>query len=530
MIRRGQSVPWRPALRVLAFTLTVCMTYGGAVNLGVFGILPALPYVAVMVWMAWRWRGAYLKVTVAVWLVCGALWGLKHQPTRVFYPAIGREFELGEAACLVRVSELQLSWVTLYAAISQAESGSTPVCDSRDLRLDLDREGPEFPHQVLQAGQVMRVKRMVVSHPDFSEHYDLVVDTGLGDMTLSPDLYRMKKLALRWHDTGQPVRPEDLRRAVFYQPSLWMYWAPKPLYWVMALPERLKVWRDAVYAYFGYPPLPEAPRAWVPPPSPPLLSSSSPVGPPAPRDFSRSRDALLPPNDPGIGEDVEQVQQHLTSQGWWARFDHGDSLAGSDRNRNGMRDDMDDWLRSQELTPQQAKAAQDMAQSLQRVLTLSLPWPSPRPGSGQGQGQRPGAASARAASGPDGEATPSPADFAQRLSPQQARQARRLWSQANDALNCLYAAWALENQAWLGRYLAREAGRSSGSDQATASDLSQERPSTLWMTQLEVLTANTPRRREHFRRNLQVLMALERPDHLSGAASKASDATCGLKP
>jgi hypothetical protein len=61
--RFNMTAPWKRILLLYTFALFI---YAGAINLGVFGIFPATPFLIFVLWMAWKWRGKYAIATAAI--------------------------------------------------------------------------------------------------------------------------------------------------------------------------------------------------------------------------------------------------------------------------------------------------------------------------------------------------------------------------------------------------------------------------------------------------------------------------------
>lgn len=220
--KRGR--PWGWFKRIVVFTLAVCMTYGGSVNLGLFDIFPALPFTALMVWMAIRFKGVYAVLTPMVLMACVALWVMKRDASStVFFPAVGREFWLGSDACVVEQRDKKGK---PRLALRLADAAPQPVCLEKDIKPQA--EGPVLPHHALPRGHRGVIKRVQVQHELLGEHYALVTDTPLGELTIRPESKNLRPVLI-WSDEYRVVDEFALRRQIFAVPSALMYWPTLPV-------------------------------------------------------------------------------------------------------------------------------------------------------------------------------------------------------------------------------------------------------------------------------------------------------------
>lgn len=74
--------------------------------------------------------------------------------------------------------------------------------------------------------------------------------------------------------------------------------------------------------------------------------------------------SLEPLSEPSIGARIEQLER----SGVLPTLDRSDSLEGPDANGNQVRDDIEQWIAAQGLTPPQQKAALQVARGLQLTL------------------------------------------------------------------------------------------------------------------------------------------------------------------
>lgn len=197
-------------LDALLFALACVGAYGGAVNQGGFGIFPGLPFFGFLVYFASRQDTRYRKAAIVTLCILGALYGLKHLQTPVFQPLVGEEVRLAEDACWLRYDRYATGEVDL-AVYPKGLCGHNSEY--------IEETG------ALPAGQVLMVTAVSVSHADFGERYAFTVDTEYGSAKVYPD-----KLSAQFQKlNGDPVVESDLRRGIFYYPSLLMYWALVPV-------------------------------------------------------------------------------------------------------------------------------------------------------------------------------------------------------------------------------------------------------------------------------------------------------------
>lgn len=78
--------------------------------------------------------------------------------------------------------------------------------------------------EILLKGSELKVKKISVSNADLGEDYIIHADTKLGELTL----YNHQYESATWID-GQKIDQKDLRRAIFYIPSLILYWPIIPI-------------------------------------------------------------------------------------------------------------------------------------------------------------------------------------------------------------------------------------------------------------------------------------------------------------
>ena len=183
-----------PALKVVLFIIACVGCYGGAVNYGGFDYLPAIPFIFFVIYAAALWRKFYLVVAIVLFLICTPLYILKKQHGPLFHPAIGKEFSFKQDMCL-------------------APSGPDSVIAS-----PVTEDRPCYQSKILPVKTILKISRISVSNADMGETYVIHAATPEGELYLSHN-----------YDTavwpnGEVIQQSDLRRLVFYAPSLMMYW------------------------------------------------------------------------------------------------------------------------------------------------------------------------------------------------------------------------------------------------------------------------------------------------------------------
>jgi hypothetical protein len=194
------------------FILLSCFTFGGAVNYGIFGFLPAIPFIVGLFFLSTLGGWSFRVMGVIVFITSFSFYTLKHQHGRLFHPAFGKEMVVAKDLCLVR-----------FNSMSMVSSMNKGKCSGAQF-------GSSIGAGVLSKGTVLKVKDVYVSNADFGEEYYMKFDTFLGEVNESQ--FNKKDPELVWKD-GSPVTNSDLRRRIFFYPSMLMLWALIP--WILTL-------------------------------------------------------------------------------------------------------------------------------------------------------------------------------------------------------------------------------------------------------------------------------------------------------
>lgn len=184
-----------PFLKVILFAMACAVTYGGAVNYGGFDYLPAIPFILFILFAAAVWKKFYLIVTIVLALICTPLYILKKQHGPLFHPAIGKEFSFKQDMCFRPSSPGSVLVMPITEDLTCHES------------------------KVLKANTVLKISRISVSNADMGETYVIHAATAEGELYLSGNYDN----AAIWPN-GEAIQQSDLRRLIFYGPSLLMYW------------------------------------------------------------------------------------------------------------------------------------------------------------------------------------------------------------------------------------------------------------------------------------------------------------------
>jgi len=78
-----------------------------------------------------------------------------------------------------------------------------------------------------------------------------------------------------------------------------------------------------------------------------------------------------PPTPPGSLTLAQQIEQ-LERKGGYPTLDRSSDIAGPDANKNGVRDDVEAWISTLDVTAPQRKALMQSARSLQQTLLVDL--------------------------------------------------------------------------------------------------------------------------------------------------------------
>lgn len=192
-------------LKLILFLISCVGVYGGAVNYGGFDFLPAIPFLAFVVFVSVKWKKLYRTATLALIFICASLYLLKLQHGSLFHPALEKEFMFKYDVCLA-----------FYEKTAFVRK--------------LDDKNPCVSDLLVKAKTPLKISRISVSNADMGEVYVIHSKTPHGELYYSFNYDRgpvFDNLAI-WPN-GEPIQQEDLRRDIFYVPSLMMYWPVFPI-------------------------------------------------------------------------------------------------------------------------------------------------------------------------------------------------------------------------------------------------------------------------------------------------------------
>lgn len=199
------------SLRPWLFAVAWVFVYGGAVNLGFSDFFMALPFALFVIYAAAKWGRQYVFFTVLLVMVVVPLYYLKKTHSSVFYPAVGQMFTVSEDVCLV----LHKSSYSGSEFVSVSSITPDRSCGS-------DKDSDAVRWVTLKAQTPLQIRQIKVSHADMGESYVIHTDSELGDVAFYGSEYTV------WPD-GRRIEQRELRRAIFYIPSILMYWPTGPI-------------------------------------------------------------------------------------------------------------------------------------------------------------------------------------------------------------------------------------------------------------------------------------------------------------
>lgn len=187
------------------FVISLVGIFGGAVNLGAFGVFPAFPFLIFACYWAIQKRGKSLIALVAVLVISGGMYLVKKNNRSYFFPTLGDDIFVSKDICLIQFNKSVL--------VSELDG----ECDHQSL-------GGAIGSYILKKNTKLKIDQVEVSHSDLGEHYILRAKTEYGLI-----YYRFTDKGLFVFKSGETVEVSDLRCEIFYYPSLLMYWPLIPI-------------------------------------------------------------------------------------------------------------------------------------------------------------------------------------------------------------------------------------------------------------------------------------------------------------
>lgn len=206
-----------PKTKLLLLLVSYVFAYAGSVNNGISGFLPAIPFfIYIFSSLKDESNSRYKLLSYVVFALCLSLYILRYQQGVIFHPPIGKKMITTKDKCLIQLK-------------SSGSNGFISMISSleKDGRCDGSSFTQATKWQIFPRGTEVIAKKVFVSNADFGERYGVNFDTPFGEV--SESFYDSKEDSyLNWYN-GKPIQASDLRREIFYLPSLLMAWPALPL-------------------------------------------------------------------------------------------------------------------------------------------------------------------------------------------------------------------------------------------------------------------------------------------------------------
>lgn len=89
-------------MKSILFAISLIFLIAGAVNLGAFGIFPAIPFLFLMLFLMVKNRGKYLIAGVISIILVGAVYFIRTTKREIFLNSLGREVVTLKNLCLTK--------------------------------------------------------------------------------------------------------------------------------------------------------------------------------------------------------------------------------------------------------------------------------------------------------------------------------------------------------------------------------------------------------------------------------------------
>lgn len=196
-------------MKLFLFILSFIFLLSGAVNLGSFGIFPAIPFFVLLVFLIVKNRSQYLVAGIIALVIVGGVYSIRINKRDLFLNSIGKE--------VVTIVDLCLTKYRGHGAeefVLAMEMKNEKDCDSSNM-------GDAIKWEVLPKNSKLKIEDANVSHADMGEHYTIVSSVSLGKISLLYPHYVS-------FDGKTPLSADDLRYGPVYSLSLLMYWPMAP--------------------------------------------------------------------------------------------------------------------------------------------------------------------------------------------------------------------------------------------------------------------------------------------------------------
>ena len=207
-----------PHTRYILIGLCALFTFGGAVNLGYSGYVMATPFMALWLWLIYKSSRIAVLISLALFIAIIPFYFLKKTDNPLFFPANGMSVVLRQDTC-----------IHFFNGYIQTEpitgTGSTDGC------LNTKNNIPDIlQSKIIPKGTRYTITHTEVSNADMGETYipHIQNNDGDGDITVTDT-------RLLLHEDGSDFDITDMRRPVFYYPSMLMMWPALPFYFFVLL-------------------------------------------------------------------------------------------------------------------------------------------------------------------------------------------------------------------------------------------------------------------------------------------------------
>lgn len=174
-------------------------------NEGPLGVIPAIPFLLIVLLAAAKWERFYLTATLVLMILCLPLYFLRKQQGLLFHPSIGRNFVVTKDLCM---NIFQPEGGSSYVFLTRM--GTESVCDN-------DRLSGADHTELIKAGTSWSVERVEVAYNNGEENDVIHAETPQGHL-------RVSHTELMVWDNGEKIVVEDFHRAIFFYPAKLMNW------------------------------------------------------------------------------------------------------------------------------------------------------------------------------------------------------------------------------------------------------------------------------------------------------------------
>jgi hypothetical protein len=182
------------------FAICCVAIFGGAVNLGAFSFIPAIPYLLVAIVISLKVHKKYKLILLTTLIVSTPCYFLVQQGGELVYPSLNKTIVTMKDTCL-----------TTY---DSAKKKSAHI-NTRNAK---EKCRNQKKSTYVPAGSQFTIDQIVVSHANFAEKYIIRSKTKNGLL-----YFPLWKNEVFKFQNGKMVQESDLWNPIFYYPSLLMY-------------------------------------------------------------------------------------------------------------------------------------------------------------------------------------------------------------------------------------------------------------------------------------------------------------------